>query len=76
MKILNHHIQSKYWVEINNDRRETYNTKNIQFKTTMIKPTVRVYSDSFILVKGTTVVGRGADAAAAAVDRNNNQEKN
>ena len=40
----------------------------------MIKSSVCVYSDSFILVKGTTtVVGQGADAAAAA-DRNNKQE--
>ena len=74
MKMLNHHIQSKYWVEINDDRPGTYNTKNIQFKTTMIKSSVCVYSDSFILVKETTtVVGQGADAAAA--DRNNKQEK-
>ena len=40
----------------------------------MIKSSVCVYSDSFILVKETTtVVGQGADAAAA--DRNNKQEK-
>ena len=42
----------------------------------MIKSSVCVYSDSFILVKGTTtVVGQGADAAAAAADGNNKQEK-
>ena len=40
----------------------------------MLKSILCDYSNEFILVKGTIqVVGQGADAAALAADRNNNQ---
>ena len=48
----------KNWVEINYDGHEKHGTKNIKFKTTMLKSRFCDYSNVFILMKGTiTVVG-------------------
>ena len=66
-------------VEINDDRRGTYNTNSqIKFKTAMIKSTFCEYSDAYILVGWTgrergvaTIAGPGAEAAAKkAVEQN------
>ena len=47
-------FSTKNWLEINDDARETYNTKNqIKFKTSMMKLSLCDYSDSYILAIGT-----------------------
>ena len=63
-------FRTKNWVEINDESREAYNAASqIKFKTTKLKPSLRDYSDAYILVKGTiTINGRGADAAARQAD--------
>ena len=51
-----------------------YNTKNIKYKTTMLKSSLWDYSDVYILVKGTiAVVGQRADTAVIAPDRNDKE---
>ena len=44
---------TKYWVEINDESRGTYNVNSqIKFKTIMLKSSLCDYSDAYILVKG------------------------
>ena len=46
-------FKTKDWVEINDESRGAYNTNSqIEFKTTMLKPSLCDYSDAYILVKG------------------------
>ena len=63
-------FRTKYWVEINDESRGTYNVNSqIKFKTTMLKSSLCDYSDAYILVKGAiTIIGAGADAAARQAD--------
>ena len=60
---------TKYWVEINDESRRTYNSK-IKFKTTMLKSSLCDYSDAYILVKGTVAVNNTAAADANANNTN------
>ena len=47
-------FRTKNWVKINDDSRGTYNTySQIKIKTSMIKSSLRDYSDVYILVGGT-----------------------
>ena len=47
----------KKWVEINDESWRTYNEDNqIRLKTSMRRSSLYFYSDSCILVKGTTAV--------------------
>ena len=47
-------LEAKNLVEQNDDTREAYNTNSqIKFKTSMLKASLCVYSDAYILVKGT-----------------------
>ena len=52
----------KYQQIINNNSIEKYNTsKQIRFKTTILKSSLCDYSDAYISVKGTiTIAGAGA----------------
>ena len=64
---------TKNWVEGNDNMRVRYNTSSqIEFKTSMVKPSFSDYSDAYILVKGTiTITGDGPDnAAKRLVERN------
>ena len=57
-------------VEIDDNAYETYNTNSqIKYKNSMLKSSLRDYSDSYILVKGTISV-----AALAAGGANNDKE--
>ena len=59
-------FRTKNWVEINDESRGTYNVNSqIKFKTTMLKSSLCVYSDAYILVKGTITVNNTAAADAA-----------
>ena len=56
------------WVEIIDDKRGTYSSKDIKFKTAMLRSNLHEYANAYILVKGTiTITGAGADAAAKRV---------
>ena len=47
-------FRGKKWVEINDDGRGTYNTNSeIKLKTSELKSRLCVYSDAYILVRGT-----------------------
>ena len=63
-------FKTKNWVEINDELRGIYNhNSQIRLKTSMLKSSLRDYSDAFILVKGTiTIAGEGTDAAAKQRD--------
>ena len=56
----------KYWFQINDDLRRTYNAgSQIKFKTSMFVSSLCSYSDAYILVKGViTVIAAEADNAA------------
>ena len=62
----------KYWFQINDDSRGTYNTNSqIKRKTSKLKSSLCDYSDAYILVKWTiTIVGAGDTEAARQADRN------
>ena len=66
-------FRTKYWVEINDKSRGTYNVNSqIKFKTTMLKFGLCDYSDSYIIVKGTITVN---NTAADGVAANNTDKK-
>ena len=65
-------FRTKYWVEINDESRGTYNNNSkIRFKTSMIRSSLCDYSDAYILVKGTIKVANAAASGEAA----NNADK-
>ena len=54
-------FRTKNWVEINDESRGTYNVnRQIKFKTTMLKSSLRDYSNAYIIVKGTITVNNTA----------------
>ena len=58
-------FNTKNWVEINDNSRETYSVnKQISFKTPMLRSSLCDYSDAYILVKGTITVNNTGTAAA------------
>ena len=60
-------FRTRNWVEINDESRGAYNVNSqIKFKTTMLKSSLRDYSDAYILVKGTITVNNTAAQGAAA----------
>ena len=62
-------FRTRNWVEINDDKRGTYTSKNISFKTTMLRSNLCDYADAYILVKGTiTITGAGNDDATKQAD--------
>ena len=59
-------------VEVNDESRENYANSDTRFKTTMLRPNLCDYADSYILVKGTiTITGAGDDAAVRRADERN-----
>ena len=67
-------FRTKNWVEINDQtsNREFNVNSDIKFKTTMLRSSLRDYSDAYILVKGTITVN---NTAAAGADANNVNKK-
>ena len=66
-------FKTKYWIEINDESRGTYNANSqIKFKTAMLKSSLCDYSDAYILVKRTVTVN---NTAAAGADANNTNKK-
>ena len=67
-------FRTKNWVEINDESRGKYNINSqIKFKTTMLKSSLRDYSDTYVLVTGTITVN---NTAAVDADTNNTNKKN
>ena len=64
-------FRTRNWVEINDDSRGAYSSdKQIRFKTAMLRPSLRDYSDAYILVKENITVNNIDDAGAAANNTN------
>ena len=64
-------FRAKYWIEINDESRGTYNANSqIKFKTTMLISSLYDYSDAYILFKGNIMVNNTA-ADGAAVNNTN-----
>ena len=61
---------ARKWIEVNNlSRGQHFANKNIMFKTPMLRPNLRDYSDAYIVVK------RAVDLLAAATNKNYEAEK-
>ena len=58
-------FRTKNWVEINYGSYGAYSTSQIKFKTSMIRPSLLDYSDTYILAKGTIIVPNTGTAVAA-----------
>ena len=67
------HLNSKNWVEINDESRGTYNDNSqIKFTTTMLKSSLCDYSDAYIHVKGKIkITGAGDNETARRADERN-----
>ena len=66
-------LKTKNWVEINDESQGTYNKDNqIRYKTSMLRSSLRDYSNAYTLVKETITV---ANTAAAALATNNLNKK-
>ena len=64
-------FRTRNWVEINDESRGAYNANSqIKFKTTMLKSSLRDYSNAYILVKRTISVNNTAAQGAAANNTN------
>ena len=64
-------FRTRNWIEINDESRGAYNVNSqIKFKTTMLKSSLRDYSDTYILFKGTITVNNTAAQGAAANNTN------
>ena len=65
-------FRTQDWVEINDDKRGTYTSNDIKFKTTMLRSNLFDYADAYILVRGAiTITGAGNDDAARQADERN-----
>ena len=63
--------RTKNWVEINDSLRGAYSpNKQIKFKTTTLRSSLRDYSDAYILVKGNLLVNNTAVDGVAANNTN------
>ena len=59
-------FRTRNWVEINDESRGTYNANNqIKFKTSVIRSSLRDYSDAYIHVKGTITTSNMVATGAA-----------
>ena len=57
--------RTKKWAEVNDRSYGVYNTgSQIKFKTSMLKLSLRDYSDAYILVKGTVTIPNTRTVAA------------
>ena len=60
-------FRTRNQVEINNDIRGAYSpSKQIRFKTAMLRSSICDYSDAYLLVRGNIAVNNTAGAGAAA----------
>ena len=57
-------FRTKNWVETNYGSYGAYSTSQIKFKTSMIRPSLLDYSDTYILAKGTIIVPNTGTAVA------------
>ena len=64
-------FRTRYWVEINDNARGNYfSTKQIRFKTSMLRSSLCDYSDAYILVKRNIAVNNTLDVSTAANNTN------
>ena len=58
-------FRTRNWVEINDDSRGTYTNSDTKFKSTKLKSNLCDYIDAYILAKGTIIITKDGDDAAA-----------
>ena len=63
-------FRARNWIEINDEKRVSYNNYNIKYKTSMIRSNLYDYSDAYIHVKGTAIVPNAAAADAPVSNTN------
>ena len=63
-------FRTRNWVEINDEKRVSYNNYNIKYKTSVIRSNLYDYSDAYIHVKGTAIVPNTAVADAPVSNTN------
>ena len=64
-------FRTRNWVEINdNARGNSFSTKQIRFKTSMLRSSLCDYSDAYIIVKGNITVNNTAAEGAASNNTN------
>ena len=64
-------FRTRNWVDINdNARGNSFSTKQIRFKTSMLRSSLCDYSDAYIIVKGNITVNNTAAEGAAANNTN------
>ena len=67
-------FRTRNWIEINDESRGNYTNGDIKFKTTMLRPNLCDYADSYVLVKGTIkITGAGDDADVKQADERNKE---
>ena len=67
-------LKPKFWLDINDDARGTYNTNSqIKSKTSMLRSSLYDYNDAYIHVKGTIIV---TNTGTAATPSNRNKKSN
>ena len=73
MNQINHlNLETRNWVEINDDSRGIYTSNDIKIKTTILRSNLYDYADAYTLEKGTiTIAGAGNDDAAKQLDERN-----
>ena len=65
-------FRTRNCVETNDESRGTYTSKDINFKTTMLRSNLCDYADAYILIKGTiTISGAGNDDATKRAEERN-----
>ena len=63
--------RTRNWVEINdNARGNSFSTKQIRFKTSMLRSSLCDYSDAYIIVKGNITVNNTVAEGAASNNTN------
>ena len=63
-------VETKRWVEVNDESQGTYNVNcQIKFKTSMLRSSLCDYSDAYVLVSVFITVSNTAAAGAAANNR-------
>ena len=58
-------LKTRNWIEINNELRGTYTGNSIKFKTTILRSNLYDYTHAYILAKGTIIITKAGDNAAA-----------
>ena len=68
-------FRTKYWVEINHESRQKYDTSSIKFKTSMTRPDLCHSIDAYIFVSGTITITGEEEMMDVVAKRADKREK-